>query len=93
MLIAAVQRGEMNMDEAHKRDNLYNLARLSPCIADPYKYALDMPEEELPPVIFSGPARWEVSQKLWEECGKAVKERQMGPYEAALAYYEAMNEQ
>lgn len=86
----AVRRGEMDIEEAFRRDNLYYLARLSPCIADPCKYALDMPAEELPPIILSLPVDLEKSERLWADYKRAVRERQMGPYEAALSYYEAM---
>lgn len=87
-LMAAVRRGEMDMEEAHKRHNLYNLARVAPCIKDPGKYVMDMDADELPPVIFV-PASY--NSDIWQEYQQAVENGQMGPFEAALVYYEAMS--
>jgi len=77
----------MEMHEAHKRHNLYNLACLAPCIQDPVKYVMDMGADELPPVIFV-PATY--NSDMWQEAQDAVKDGQMGPFEAALVYYEAV---
>jgi len=87
-LVAATRRGEMDMHEAHKRHNLYSLARVAPCIKDPVRYVMDMDADELPPVIFVSAA---YNSDMWQECQEAVRNGQMGPFEAALVYYEAMS--
>lgn len=88
-LVAAVGRGEMDMHEAHKRHNLYNLARVAPCIQDAVKYIMDMDAAELPPVVFTTAAAYNLG--MWQACRQAVESGQMGPFEAALVYYETMS--
>jgi hypothetical protein len=87
-LVEGVKRGEMEMHEAHKRHNLYNLASHAACIRDARAYALEIEREILPPVIF---VKNGSHNALWHDYVEQVKEGKIGPYEAAWAYYEAVS--
>ena len=84
-LVAFVRRGEMSMDEARKRDNYYRFVREASYIPNPRKYVLDAQPEELPPYVSI--LSVELSN-LWRDYAERVRAGELGPYEAAQAYYD-----
>ena len=86
-LIHRVQSGEMDMEEAHLRDNYYRFARHMPGIVAPEEYVLDALREALPPMVFANG-----DEVKFERYVQRVKEGMMCAYEAAEAYYEAVME-
>ena len=82
-LLAAVDRGDMTMEEASLRDNYYDFVSQCPAIKHPRQYVLDTPTECLPP------AGSRDSEALFEYYVDLVRDRKMGPYEAAEAYAKA----
>ena len=83
-LMARVQAGEMDMEEAHRRDNYYQFARHLPGLVDARGYVLDTPYEELPPVVFVLEGQGE---EAFEHYVALVREGLITAYEAAQAYF------
>ena len=90
LLMEAVRSGEMDMEEAHRRDNYHRFVSRCPGIMDPDGYVLDTSHDELPPFIFVTVD--DFTDAIWARYIGEVEGGEMTAYEAAEAYYEAVRE-
>ncbi|GAG70970.1 unnamed protein product [marine sediment metagenome] len=81
-LLNCVELGEMDLEEAHSRHNYWCFARRAPCIKDPEAYVLEAASESLPPVTKVP------SMQILGRYVEHVREGEMGPYDAAQAYFD-----
>ena len=90
LLMEAVRSGEMDMEEAHSRDNYHRFVSRCPGIVDPDGYVMDTPYDELPPFIFV--LGDDFTDSIWVQYTEEVERGDMTAYEAAETYYEAVRE-
>lgn len=86
LLKAKVDAGEIEFDEALRRDSYYSFVKEMPCVADvdPRQYVLDTPVEELPPYVVCMNDEQGAAFRHYIEC---VRDGTLTPYEAADEYY------
>jgi hypothetical protein len=85
-LMVEVDCGEMGMAEAHRRMNYYNFVEQMDGIADPARYVMETPDDELPPAVLTVVD----ANALWSQYLEYVRDGEMTPYDAAQAYYDEM---
>jgi hypothetical protein len=91
VLMDKVRAGEMEMEEAHQRHGYYGFATHCPAIDDPAEYVLTCPAECLPPVIFVPDYDRDEVYNYYALYTEKVRNRELGPYEAAQEYYDAVS--
>lgn len=89
LLMKWVRSGEMDKEEAYRRNNYYRFVVRCPGINSPAEYVLETPIDELPPFtleVYDASA----SVEIWEGCAVMVDEGYITAYEAAEEYYMAV---
>lgn len=87
LLQSKVRAGEMEYDEALRRDNYFAFVKEMPCASsevDPRKYVLETPFDELPPYVICMSDEQGAAYRHFIEC---VRDGTLTPYEAAEEYF------
>ena len=89
LLQSKVRAGEMEYDEALRRDNYYSFVKEMPDgVLNAAQYVLDTPLDELPPCVPSFADEIGTTYRHYIEC---VRDGSMCPYEAAQAYFDMVS--
>lgn len=88
LLQAKMRAGEMEYEEALRRDNYHSFVKEMPNGPNPVKYVMETPADELPPCVSSFADEIGTAYRHYIEC---VRDGSMTPYEAAQAYFDMVS--